>query len=166
LRGKSKESKARIVRILRSWEIKKIFYSERKMDLNKGHLFFVFLRLFFNMKKIFFSLNLAMTELKMRGFIVHLKAVLIFIVFSQIMGKQVLERDFLMAVPKKKRSKSRQGMIASGKHVSFDQLVACPQCKEPRRPHHLCSGCGYYNNRKVIVTRAEKRRQKSQSEND
>jgi len=32
------------------------------------------------------------------------------------------------------------------------QLQPCPQCRKPRRPHHICPNCGYYAGREVIKT--------------
>jgi large subunit ribosomal protein L32 len=42
------------------------------------------------------------------------------------------------------------------------QLVACPKCNTPKRPHVVCKVCGFYKGVKVLevkhkVTRAERR---------
>ena len=29
------------------------------------------------------------------------------------------------------------------------ELVACPQCREKKLPHHACPKCGYYKGRRV-----------------
>lgn len=62
-----------------------------------------------------------------------------------------------MAVPKKKRSVSRNGMRYSHVKVSVINLSKCSHCGELKQSHHICSACGYYKNQKVMVTRAEKR---------
>jgi len=31
------------------------------------------------------------------------------------------------------------------------QLVKCPQCGEYKRAHRLCTACGYYNGKQVVV---------------
>lgn len=56
-----------------------------------------------------------------------------------------------MAVPKKKVSKSRRDMRRS--HLALKQVnvVACPNCGEPRLPHNMCSVCGTYNGRQVMA---------------
>ena len=28
--------------------------------------------------------------------------------------------------------------------------VACPQCHEPKMPHHVCPECGYYDGKEVV----------------
>lgn len=66
-----------------------------------------------------------------------------------------------MAVPKKKTSPSRQGMRASGKHVAYAQMVACSNCGDDRLPHHMCSHCGHYNGRHVMLTKNQVRAKKA-----
>ena len=55
-----------------------------------------------------------------------------------------------MAVPKKKRSKSRQGMRRSHLSLSVPAYVECAQCHEMTRPHHICAHCGYYKGKEVM----------------
>ncbi|MEA2039342.1 MAG: 50S ribosomal protein L32 [Thermodesulfobacteriota bacterium] len=57
-----------------------------------------------------------------------------------------------MAVPKKKRSKSKRGMRRSHDSVKTPNLAVCPQCHEPVLPHHVCLGCGTYRGRTIIKT--------------
>ena len=45
-----------------------------------------------------------------------------------------------MAVPKRKTSKARRDQ----------RRVACPQCHEPKMPHHVCPECGYYDGKEVV----------------
>ena len=56
-----------------------------------------------------------------------------------------------MAVPKKKTSPSRRGMRRSHEALSVEAHNDCPNCGELRRPHHICSHCGYYGGREVIA---------------
>ncbi|PPE04201.1 50S ribosomal protein L32 [Holospora curviuscula] len=62
-----------------------------------------------------------------------------------------------MAVPKKKTSYSRQRMRRSHDHIKIHPVGTCKQCSESCFPHHMCLKCGYYNGRKVIITKAERR---------
>lgn len=56
------------------------------------------------------------------------------------------------ALPKKKRTRSRIGNRQSSYNIVPIQLSKCPQCRSPRRPHHVCGQCGYYNGREVIAS--------------
>ncbi|MBR2471387.1 MAG: 50S ribosomal protein L32, partial [Clostridia bacterium] len=31
----------------------------------------------------------------------------------------------------------------------------CPQCREYKMPHRICSACGYYNGKEVIANTQE-----------
>lgn len=55
-----------------------------------------------------------------------------------------------MAVPKKKRSTSRQGGVRSHHALSIPAYGECPQCHEIKRPHHICPHCGYYKDREIM----------------
>ncbi len=55
-----------------------------------------------------------------------------------------------MAVPKKKTSKSRRNMRRSHHALTGGNYVECPNCGELKRPHHVCSSCGYYSEREVM----------------
>lgn len=55
-----------------------------------------------------------------------------------------------MAVPKRRTSKSRQGMRRSHHHLTPIQVQYCPRCEQPRLPHRVCPNCGFYQGREVI----------------
>lgn len=56
-----------------------------------------------------------------------------------------------MAVPKRKTSKARRdSRRANTWTLSAPNVVACPQCKEPRLAHRVCKNCGYYDGREAI----------------
>ena len=57
-----------------------------------------------------------------------------------------------MAVPKKKKSKSRRDMRRSHDQVKLRNVSECPQCHEPVLPHHVCPQCGTYRGRTIIQT--------------
>jgi large subunit ribosomal protein L32 len=55
-----------------------------------------------------------------------------------------------MAVPKKKKSKSRRDMRRAHDALPASVHHECPNCGELKRPHHLCKACGYYDSREVV----------------
>ena len=55
-----------------------------------------------------------------------------------------------MAVPKRKKSKSRRDKRRTHQKTSAPNLTSCPQCGDSRLPHHACPGCGTYKGRTVI----------------
>jgi len=55
-----------------------------------------------------------------------------------------------MAVPKRKKSKSRRDKRRTHQKASAPNLTSCPQCGEARLPHHACPSCGTYKGRTVI----------------
>ena len=57
-----------------------------------------------------------------------------------------------MAVPKRKKSKSKRDMRRANDHVKMPSVSLCPQCHEPVLPHHVCSQCGTYRGRTIIET--------------
>lgn len=54
-----------------------------------------------------------------------------------------------MAVPKKKTSTSCRNMRRSHHALKPATRVECPNCGEPKRPHHVCGACGHYDGRAV-----------------
>ncbi len=54
-----------------------------------------------------------------------------------------------MAVPKKKKSRSKSGMTRAHYHLKAPGWVGCAQCQEPMRLHRVCGACGYYKGKKV-----------------
>src|SRR3954454_3456206 len=63
----------------------------------------------------------------------------------------------VMAVPKRRASKSRKGHRRSHHHVTPVQVQYCPKCNEPVLPHRLCPNCGSYQGREVVnMEEAEK----------
>jgi large subunit ribosomal protein L32 len=57
-----------------------------------------------------------------------------------------------MALPKRKVSKSKGAKRRTHQKLSPPNLSVCPQCDEPKLPHHVCPNCGYYKGRSVIET--------------
>ena len=59
-----------------------------------------------------------------------------------------------MAVPKKKTSHARRNQRRAHDAMKGPNLVACPNCDEPRLPHRVCPTCGYYKGRTAVVVEA------------
>ena len=61
------------------------------------------------------------------------------------------ESGDIMAVPKKRTSKSRKGMRRSHDALKFNAAVqVCPNCGELKLYHHVCAPCGTYKGEQVI----------------
>jgi large subunit ribosomal protein L32 len=59
------------------------------------------------------------------------------------------------ALPKRKISRARRGNRRSHWKARGVQLVNCPQCGAPMRPHHVCPSCGTYRGVQVIEIEEE-----------
>ena len=55
-----------------------------------------------------------------------------------------------MALPKRKKSKSRRDKRRTHQKTEAPNLSTCPECGEAKLPHHACPSCGYYRGRKVV----------------
>ncbi|OGO21447.1 MAG: 50S ribosomal protein L32 [Chloroflexi bacterium RBG_16_50_9] len=53
-------------------------------------------------------------------------------------------------LPKRKVSHARAGKRRSHLAIKPSALESCPQCHNPKLPHHACPTCGTYNGREVI----------------
>ena len=57
-----------------------------------------------------------------------------------------------MAVPKRRVSKARRDKRRSNVwKMDAPQLMKCTQCGEYKRALRLCTACGYYNGKQVVV---------------
>ncbi len=56
-----------------------------------------------------------------------------------------------MAVPKKKTSKSKQGMRRAHDFIKASGVVYCAECGAPVMPHNVCRQCGFYNGRNTKI---------------
>ncbi len=57
-----------------------------------------------------------------------------------------------MAVPKRKKSKSKRDSRRANQKTEAPNLSECPECGESKLPHHACPSCGQYKGRTVIET--------------
>ena len=55
-----------------------------------------------------------------------------------------------MPLPKRRHSRTRGRKRRTNWKLSTPNVVDCPQCHQPRLPHHICTNCGFYNGRKII----------------
>jgi large subunit ribosomal protein L32 len=55
-----------------------------------------------------------------------------------------------MAVPKRKKSRSRRDMRRSHDSLQSVRQTECVNCGELKRPHHICQACGHYDGREVV----------------
>ncbi|MGI8644405.1 MAG: 50S ribosomal protein L32 [Thermomicrobiales bacterium] len=54
------------------------------------------------------------------------------------------------ALPKQRISRHRQGNRRRHHYLTLPNLVACRNCGEVKRSHHVCPTCGVYNGRQVV----------------
>jgi large subunit ribosomal protein L32 len=62
-----------------------------------------------------------------------------------------------MAVPKRRTSRSKKGMRRSHHHKTPIQVQYCTRCNDPILPHHVCSNCGYYQDREIVAMEGEEK---------
>ena len=55
-----------------------------------------------------------------------------------------------MAVPKKRTSKQRKRKRRTHYKAEVPTVGTCPRCGDPKRPHHVCTSCGYYRGKAVL----------------
>ncbi len=62
-----------------------------------------------------------------------------------------------MAVPKRRQSLSRSRNRYAHFHLTPSQLVPCPRCSQPKKPHFVCGNCGYYRGRQEVDMEKKKK---------
>ena len=60
-----------------------------------------------------------------------------------------------MAVPKRKKSKSKVRARRSSKPATLIASKECPKCGTPQQSHRACPDCGYYRDRQVVTRESE-----------
>jgi large subunit ribosomal protein L32 len=56
-----------------------------------------------------------------------------------------------MAVPKKKKSKSKgRSHLAGAWKLSLPSRSVCPHCQVAKTPHVVCPSCGWYKGRQAV----------------
>ena len=56
-----------------------------------------------------------------------------------------------MAVPKKKTSKSKQGMRRAHDAIKAANVLVCDNCGKPVIAHNMCQFCNFYKGRNVLA---------------
>ncbi|HAE85347.1 MAG TPA: 50S ribosomal protein L32 [Anaerolineaceae bacterium] len=54
-------------------------------------------------------------------------------------------------LPKRKSTSGRRDRRRAHDALKARNSVDCPNCGEPRLPHHVCPNCGYYQGREVLI---------------
>jgi len=67
-----------------------------------------------------------------------------------ILRRERIFGDTIMAVPKKKTSKSRRNQRRAHDFLERTYAIICPNCGEAVLRHRACMACGHYRGRKVV----------------
>ncbi len=57
-----------------------------------------------------------------------------------------------MAVPKRRKTRSKMRMRRAHWKVDAPAFSACPKCRKPKLPHRVCPNCGHYAGRQAVET--------------
>lgn len=60
-----------------------------------------------------------------------------------------------MAVPKRRRSRTKRLTRRTQDALKATKYVVCPNCGETVLPHHVCPKCGYYDGKQAIKVEEE-----------
>lgn len=72
-----------------------------------------------------------------------------------------------MAVPKQRKTKSRQGQRRSQIYIKEPSISVCPKCGKPVLPYTVCQNCGYYKGSEVVdVMKKLTKKEKKQKEKE
>ncbi len=55
-----------------------------------------------------------------------------------------------MAVPKRRKSKSKRDSRRANHKISAGVYNICEECGAPKEPHRVCPTCGKYKDRQVL----------------
>ena len=60
------------------------------------------------------------------------------------------QSEDLMAVPKRRTSKSKKRLRRGHHRAASVRPQACPRCGSPKLSHRVCDSCGYYRGKKQV----------------
>lgn len=66
-----------------------------------------------------------------------------------------------MPLPKRRHGRARRDKGRTHIKLSAPTLAACPQCNSLKPPHKVCSVCGYYDGKQVVVFKEKKKEEKA-----
>jgi large subunit ribosomal protein L32 len=66
-----------------------------------------------------------------------------------------------MGLPKRRHSKTRGKNRRTHYKAVLPSLVKCPGCGEPVLPHNMCSNCGFYKGRQIVVKKEKVKKKKT-----
>lgn len=69
-----------------------------------------------------------------------------------------------MAEPKKRLTSTRSGNRQSHDALMEKSYGSCSHCKQRIIPHTVCDNCGYYGEKKVMIVKDEKIKEKKEKE--
>jgi len=55
-----------------------------------------------------------------------------------------------MPLPKRRHSRARGRKRRTHWKLTAPNVGSCPNCNQPRLPHHICPHCGYYKGVKIL----------------
>lgn len=58
----------------------------------------------------------------------------------------------IMAVPKRRTSKTRKRKRRTHFKLNLPGMVTCPNCGEIKLSHRVCKECGFYDGRQVLAS--------------
>ncbi|MFQ5680649.1 MAG: 50S ribosomal protein L32 [Candidatus Omnitrophota bacterium] len=64
-----------------------------------------------------------------------------------------------MALPNRRFSRCRTRKMRTHKKAKAAQLSVCPQCKQAKLAHRICTVCGYYKGREVIKIKPKEKKE-------
>ena len=70
-----------------------------------------------------------------------------------------------MAVPKRRRSKSKKRMNKANWIIKVPTMYECPECNEMAISHNACTVCGYYNGKKVLTVKVKEKKKQDKENN-
>ncbi|MBI4654107.1 MAG: 50S ribosomal protein L32 [Nitrospirae bacterium] len=55
-----------------------------------------------------------------------------------------------MPNPTHRHTRSRRDKRRANWKIEAPNIILCPECQEPRLPHHICPNCGSYRGKKIL----------------